>query len=46
VLREQIETAWRATEGGPSYELAIEPEVFWRRGEPADTRERRRGEGR
>ena len=44
VLREQIDTAWQATEGGPSYDLAIEPEVFWRRGEPIDTRERRRGE--
>ena len=44
VLREQIDTAWQATEGGPSYELAIEPEVFWRRGEAIDTRERRRGE--
>jgi uncharacterized repeat protein (TIGR01451 family) len=42
-LREQIDTAWQATEGGPSYELAIEPEVFWRRGEPTDARERRRG---
>jgi uncharacterized repeat protein (TIGR01451 family) len=43
-LRKQIDTAWHATEGGPSYELAIEPEVFWRRGEPADAREGRRGE--
>ncbi|HSC15541.1 MAG TPA: choice-of-anchor K domain-containing protein, partial [Gammaproteobacteria bacterium] len=34
-LRVQIEDAWRATEGGPSYALAIEPEVFWRRGAPA-----------
>src|SRR5688572_15407473 len=42
-LRQQIEEAWQATEGGPSYELAIEPEVFWRRGEPTDARERRRG---
>jgi len=45
VLREQIDTAWKATEGGPSYDLAIEPEVFWRRGEPTAPRERRRGEG-
>jgi hypothetical protein len=44
LLRERIETAWQATEGGPSYDLAIEPEVFWRRGEPTDTRERQRGE--
>ena len=42
-LRERIETAWNATEGGPAYELAIEPDVFWRRGEPTDARERRRG---
>ena len=41
VLRERIETAWKAAEGGPSYDLAIEPEVFWRRGEPTDARERR-----
>jgi uncharacterized repeat protein (TIGR01451 family) len=40
VLREQIDDAWKPTEGGPSYDLAIEPEVFWRRGEPTDTRER------
>ena len=44
-LREQIDTAWQATEGGPSYELEIEPDVFWRRGEPTDARERRRGDG-
>jgi uncharacterized repeat protein (TIGR01451 family) len=43
-LRRTIEEAWQATEGGPSYELAIEPEVFWRRGEPTAARERRRGE--
>jgi uncharacterized repeat protein (TIGR01451 family) len=43
-LRRQIEEAWAATEGGPSYKLAIEPEVFWRRGEPAAARERRSGE--
>ena len=42
-LRERIEEAWRATEGGPAYELAIEPDVFWRRGEPVGARERRRG---
>jgi hypothetical protein len=40
-LRRHIEEVWNATEGGPSYELAIEPEVFWRRGEPLDARERR-----
>jgi uncharacterized repeat protein (TIGR01451 family) len=43
-LRERIEEAWNATEGGPSYELAIEPDVFWRRGAPTGTRERRRGD--
>ena len=42
-LRGQIEEAWQAVEGGPSYDLAIEPDVFWRRGEPADSRERRKG---
>jgi uncharacterized repeat protein (TIGR01451 family) len=40
-LRRHIEDVWNATEGGPSYELAIEPEVFWRRGEPLGARERR-----
>jgi hypothetical protein len=43
-LRRHIEGVWNATEGGPSYELAIEPDVFWRRGEPLDLRDRRRGE--
>ena len=44
-LRERIDTAWHATENCCAYELAIEPEVFWRRGEPTDARERRRGGG-
>jgi hypothetical protein len=44
MLRRQIEQAWQATEGGPPYKLAIEPEVFWRRGEPTAARERRSGE--
>jgi uncharacterized repeat protein (TIGR01451 family) len=44
-LREQIETAWRAAEDCCAYDLAIEPEVFWRRGEPPTARERRRGDG-
>ncbi len=44
-LRRYIEYAWTegAGEAGPSYELAIEPEVFWRRDEPTGARERRRG---
>jgi uncharacterized repeat protein (TIGR01451 family) len=42
-LRALIEEAWSATEGGPAYELAVEPDVFWRRGEPTGARERRRG---
>jgi uncharacterized repeat protein (TIGR01451 family) len=42
-LRRQINEAWQSAEGGPSYELAIEPEVFWRRDEPTGARERRRG---
>jgi uncharacterized repeat protein (TIGR01451 family) len=43
-LRRRIEQAWNATEGGPAYELAIEPDVFWRRGEPTGARERHRGD--
>jgi hypothetical protein len=43
-LRRQIDEAWLATEGGPAYELVIEPDVFWRRGAPIDARERRRGD--
>ena len=44
-LRRYIESQWvtGAGETGPSYELAIEPEVFWRRDEPTGARERRRG---
>jgi uncharacterized repeat protein (TIGR01451 family) len=42
-LRTRIEEAWNAAEDGPAYELAVEPDVFWRRGEPTDARERRRG---
>jgi uncharacterized repeat protein (TIGR01451 family) len=44
-MRRYIENAWieGAGEAGPSYELAIEPEVFWRRDEPTGARERRRG---
>jgi hypothetical protein len=42
-LRGRIEEAWNAAEEGPAYELAIEPDVFWRRGEPTDARERRSG---
>jgi uncharacterized repeat protein (TIGR01451 family) len=44
-LRSRINTAWHATENCCAYELAIEPEVFWRRGEPPAARERRRGGG-
>ena len=44
-LRRRIDEAWPATEGGPAYELAIEPDVFWRRGEPTPARERRKGGG-
>jgi uncharacterized repeat protein (TIGR01451 family) len=43
-LRRQIDTAWKATENCCAYELAIEPEVVWRRGEPPAARERRMGE--
>jgi hypothetical protein len=32
-----------AAEGGRAYELVIEPDVFWRRGEPTDARQRRSG---
>jgi uncharacterized repeat protein (TIGR01451 family) len=46
-LRRQIESAWQSADAQPSYELAIEPEVFWRRGEPAGVPSgpRRRGTG-
>jgi hypothetical protein len=44
MLQRRIEDAWAATEGGPSYDLKIEPDVFWRRGEATEARERRRGE--
>jgi uncharacterized repeat protein (TIGR01451 family) len=43
-LREQIDTAWHATENCCAYNLVVEPEVFWRRGEPTAARERRHGE--
>jgi uncharacterized repeat protein (TIGR01451 family) len=42
-LRERIDAAWHATEDCCAYKLVVEPEVFWRRGEPPATRERRRG---
>ncbi len=42
-LRRLIEDAWNAGDAEPPYDLAIEPEVFWRRGEPTDARERRKG---
>jgi uncharacterized repeat protein (TIGR01451 family)/fimbrial isopeptide formation D2 family protein len=45
MLQRRIEEAWVATEGGPSYDLKIEPEVFWRRGEPTRANERRRRDG-
>jgi hypothetical protein len=43
-LQRHIENAWTegAGEAGPSYELAIEPDVFWRRDEPTGARERRK----
>jgi large repetitive protein len=42
-LRERIDAAWHATERCCAYDLVVEPEVFWRRGGPPATRERRRG---
>jgi hypothetical protein len=43
-LEARILNGWRAGESCCAYELAIESEVFWRRGEPAQpVRERRRG---
>jgi uncharacterized repeat protein (TIGR01451 family) len=33
-IKEEIEEAWESR--GGSYDLTIEPEVFWRRGAPAD----------
>ncbi len=44
-LRSRINSAWLATENCCAYDLAIEPEVFWRRGEPPAARERRKGDG-
>jgi uncharacterized repeat protein (TIGR01451 family) len=41
-LRRRIEAEWRATENCCGYDLVVEPEVFWRRGEPPAARERRR----
>jgi uncharacterized repeat protein (TIGR01451 family) len=43
-MRERIDVAWHATENCCAYDLVVEPEVFWRRGEPPAARERRRGE--
>jgi uncharacterized repeat protein (TIGR01451 family) len=37
-VKKQIADAWAASE---SYELVIEPEVYWRRGAPPDASERR-----
>jgi hypothetical protein len=38
-VRKQITDAWDASADG--YELAVEPEVYWRRGRPPDAAERR-----
>ena len=38
-VRTQITDAWDASADG--YELAVEPEVYWRRGRPPDAAERR-----
>jgi uncharacterized repeat protein (TIGR01451 family)/fimbrial isopeptide formation D2 family protein len=39
-----IVDAWNADEACCLYELVVEPEVFWRRGAPADEPERRRND--
>jgi hypothetical protein len=41
VLKEEIAEAWLALD--PSYELVVEPEIYWRLGGPP---KRRKGEGR
>ncbi len=45
-LRSRIDMAWHAAEDCCAYELIVEPEVFWRRGEPPAARERRTGDRR
>jgi hypothetical protein len=44
-VREQILDAWRNSGQCCAYELAIEREVFWRRGAPPDRAERRLRDG-
>ena len=44
-VRKQILEAWRASEQCCAYELAIELEVFWRRGAPPGRAERRTRSG-
>jgi uncharacterized repeat protein (TIGR01451 family) len=40
-IKKQIMDAWRAAEDCCAYDLVVEPEVFWRRGEPPTSVERR-----
>jgi uncharacterized repeat protein (TIGR01451 family) len=42
-VEQQIMEAWQAAENCCAYELVVEPEVFWRRGEPPERAEPRRG---
>jgi hypothetical protein len=39
-VKKEIMDAWKASEAGP-YELKVEPEVFWRRGEPPTAAQQR-----
>jgi uncharacterized repeat protein (TIGR01451 family) len=41
VVKKQVMDAWSASADGSSYELSVETEVFWRRGDPPDASERR-----
>jgi hypothetical protein len=40
-VKQQIKDAWKASEDCCAYELVVEPEVFWRRGEPPSAAELR-----
>jgi uncharacterized repeat protein (TIGR01451 family) len=42
-LRREIDLAWKAAPDCCAYELVVEPEIFWRRGEPPAARDRRKG---
>jgi len=43
-VERHIEATWKAVPDCCAYELDVETEIFWRRGEPTAARDRRRGE--